>query len=198
MNLRPAPIKVGSNTSISNSFHPRPLQSIQPNLYPLMAKVVRNSLKKNPCGKIFQSFDASVKFLWMAMMMTMMTMVMTMTMMMTMMFIFQSSPSDLWRQFNRWFPHWTINLAKSSLLYGGLDIILSCLEKEDHKQTQCCENKILHRLLCDDDEKYRNGWCNRVFRPTSRASQLLTRRAFQGNDSSPYQCNCLQKGVFFL
>ena len=48
VNLRPAPIKIGSNTSISNSFHPRPLQSIQPNLYPLMAKVVRNSLKKEP------------------------------------------------------------------------------------------------------------------------------------------------------
>ena len=54
VSLRPAPIKVGSNTSaISNSFHPRPLQSIQPNLYPLMAKVVRNSLKKNPVGKYF-------------------------------------------------------------------------------------------------------------------------------------------------
>ena len=144
VNLRPAPIKVGSNTSISNSFHLRPLQSIQPNLFPLMAKVVRNSLKKNPCGKIYQSFDASVKFLWIAMMLTM---VMTMTMMMTMMFIFQSSPSDLWRQFNRWFPHWTINLAKSSLLYGGLDIILSSLEKEEHKQKQCCENKILHCVM---------------------------------------------------
>ena len=76
------------------------------------------------------------------MMMTMMTMVMTMTMMMTMMFIFQSSPSDLWRQFNRWFPHWTINLAKSSLFYGGLDIILRITKLSRKKGTQNKHNVV--------------------------------------------------------
>ena len=192
VNLRPAPIKVGSNTSISNSFHPRPLQSIQPNLYPLMAKVVRNSLKKNPCLLTLLSNSCEWQWWW-------------------------QWWQWWWRW--RWWWQWCLSFNLLRLTFEGNSTAGS------HTEPSILQNHLYFMaalILSSAVLKKRNtnkhnvvkiksciGSCVMMMRNTEtddvtafsvprRELPNYWPRAFQGNDSSPYQCNCLQKKVFFL